>query len=497
MFRIESNIEPSELKNTLTRKTKIIATLGPASSSEEMVSKLLIEGVNLFRLNASHISDGDIIRDQVHLIRTTSEKTNRFSGIFLDLQGPKIRVGTFENDKATLENGAAFTLTTDSCDGTADKASVSYRNFHNDVKPGEPIFIDDGKIKLRCEKVEGKDVICTVTYGGVVSNKKGINLPETDISFSAITDKDKRDIAYAVENNLDYVALSFVSRASDIQDLRTLLDELGGQNIKIIAKIERQKAIDNIEEIIDEADAVMVARGDLGVEIGVENVPRYQKMIIQESNCRLRPVIVATQMLESMITSTIATRAEASDVANAIYDHCDAVMLSGETATGVRPDLAVKTMANICRATDDHMVQLRAKRFSIKKDIFVEKTTATSFCKAADQIAEENKAAAILAFTSSGNTPLIASKLGTTIPIISPTDSVSICQRTTLYRGILPLLLPKEFSAIARWTDMISLAIKKAKKIGYLKTGDVVVVTAGIPIGISNGINSIRILTVT
>ena len=299
----------------------------------------------------------------------------------------------------------------------------------------------------------------------------------------------------AVANDLEYIALSFVSDERDIKSFREYLDSIGGEKIKIIAKVERQQAIDNIIPIIDVADAIMVARGDMGVEIGVEKVPKTQKMIIRESNRRIKPVIVATQMLESMINSNTATRAEVSDVANAIYDGCDAVMLSGETAVGENPENVIHVMKNICEASDKHMVEIK-KEDQISKNYFFQKTRATSFCKAADQIAEENRARAIMAFTSSGNTPLIASKLNSVFPIIAPTDDENVFRSMSIFRGVIPMMMPKNFKDIARWTNMIDIAVKKAKSIGWVNKGDTLVVTAGIPLGQSNGINSIRIITV-
>jgi len=314
--------------------------------------------------------------------------------------------------------------------------------------------------------------------------------------MSAFTKKDEIDAITAIEIGCDYIALSFVSNCYDLIAFREFLDKNGGQNQKIISKIERQQAIDNLEDITKHSDAIMVARGDLGVEIGVEHVPKVQKQIIQTANKFIKPVVVATQMLESMIESTVATRAEVSDIANAIYDHCDAVMLSAETAVGINPPNVIKVMAEICTETDKHLTLMRKDRQTITKKIFEYDSTATSFCRAADQIAEENNATAIMAFTSSGNTPLIASKLDSLFPIITPTDSIEVCNRVSMYRGVRPLLMPKKFLDIGRWTDMISIAVNKAKQLKWIKKGDCIIVTAGIPIGKSNGINSIRIINI-
>ncbi len=479
----------------LERKTKIIATLGPASASKSVLMEMIREGVDVIRLNASHQSDPAVIRSQVKLIRTCSSELEKPVGIFLDLQGPKIRLGNFKQDKVFLKKGQTYRLTTRPVIGDEHIGHVSYAGFVQDVAEGQPVFIDDGRVSLTIVKKHPDEVVCHVVQEGYVSNHKGINLPLTKISMSALTAKDQEDVKLAVDNQLEYIALSFVSTADDVFELREALQNLGGQDIKIISKLERQFAVDHMESIIEASDVVMVARGDLGVEIGIANVPKVQKMIIREANKRLKPVIVATQMLESMIQAEMATRAEVSDVANAIYDRCDAVMLSGETAVGLNPVNVIKTMASICIATDQHMVDIKLDH-SRSKHAPIAHSLAMSFCKAADDVAQENGARIIMAFTSSGNTPLIASKLNPAMPIVAPTDSLSVCSRMTLYRGVIPMLLPKKYVDIHRWTDMITLAIKNAKHIGVVSTGDFVVVTAGIPIGQSNGINSIRIVTV-
>tara|TARA_B100000427_G_scaffold326056_1_gene334013 strand:+ start:1866 stop:3326 length:1461 start_codon:yes stop_codon:yes gene_type:complete len=480
----------------LNKKTKIIATYGPACEPVGSISKLMLSGADIIRLNASHSADKKELGNVVKRIRKAEEKNNRRMGVFLDLQGPKIRVGKFKDGKAILKDNSVVNIYTKHVEGTATQFQVDYKHFLKDVQVGDALFINDGKIKGVIESVTKTMASCRITNGGVISNNKGVNLPNTRLSTSAFTEKDKTDALTAISIGCDYVALSFVSSAYDLIEFRKFLNENKGEKLKIIAKIERQQAIDNLVEIIKHSDAVMVARGDLGVEIGVERVPRVQKQIIQLCNKFIKPVIVATQMLESMIESRTATRAEVSDIANAIYDHCDAVMLSAETAVGIDPAHVIKVMSEICEETDNHLNDMRRSKTTRDKKIFEYDSTAISFCRAADQIAEENNAAAIIAFTSSGNTPLIASKLNSLFPILAPTDTINVCNRTTLYRGVTPMMMPKKFDDIYRWTDMINLAVKEAKVQGYLKKGDTIVVTAGIPIGKSNGINSIRILTV-
>ncbi len=479
-----------------SKKTKIIATLGPASSTPKVLEAMIANGLDMIRINASHATSESELSEKMNLIRKAAKKVDRPIGVFMDLQGPKIRVGEFKNKEEILEEGQSFILTNVKCEGTHKKAFISYENLAEDVKIGHPIYINDGKIQMEAVSIKNGEVHCIVKKGGVISNRKGVNLPQTDLSISPFTPKDQQDAKIAVSQNVDYIALSFVSDPQDVLNFRAFLKENKAENIKIISKIERQQAVDRLSEIVAVSDAIMVARGDLGVEIGVEKVPQVQKQIIRLCNRMIKPVIVATQMLESMITSEVATRAEVSDVANAIYDHCDAVMLSGETAVGINPVNVIQTMADICSATDGHVHKIRDEDNMSGSHRFEIQTTATSFCRAADQVAEENQATAIIAFTSSGNTPMIASKFNPAIPIIAPTDDKAVWQRMTLYRGVIPIMMPKKFKEIHRWTDMIHLALKEAVEIKLLKKGDTVVVTAGIPIGQSNGINSIRIITV-
>ncbi len=480
----------------MNKKTKIIATYGPACEKPNVISNLLKAGTDLIRLNASHNADPVKLDQVVKKIRAAAKKQDRKVGIFLDLQGPKIRVGKFKKDKIELKSNSLVSIYINDIIGDENQFSVDYPYFCKDIKKDDPIFIDDGKIKGVVKSVSDDHIVCKITTGGLISSHKGVNLPFTKLSMSAFTKKDEKDALTGIKVKCDYIALSFVSSAYDIMSFRRFLDENGGERFKIIAKIERQQAIDNLIDIVKQADAVMVARGDLGVEIGNKRVPRIQKQIIQTCNKYIKPVIVATQMLESMIGSQVATRAEVSDIANAIYDHCDAVMLSAETAVGIDPVNVVNVMAEICEEADNHLVHVRKEERTITKRLFAFHSTATSFCRAADQIAEENNAKVIMSFTSSGNTPLIASKLNSLFPILAPTDSEEVCNQLCLFRGVIPIMMPKLFSEIYRWTDMIYLAVKQAEIHGHVQKGDCVVVTAGIPIGRSNGINSIRIINV-
>ncbi|NDD66390.1 pyruvate kinase [bacterium] len=478
----------------LNRRTKIIATLGPASDSSSVLDGMIRAGVNVIRVNASHFTDPQRIIEAVANIRSVAESAGAVVGVMLDLQGPKIRIGKVKDNKITLHVGDRLDVSTLPGVGHETWLGVSYPHFATDVKPDEVFYIDDGKIQLRVLTTDGTSAHCEVLMGGVVSNHKGVNLPNTMMSMSSLTDKDLADVKAGMVAGVDYVALSFVSRPHDVFELRAELGKSALRDIKIISKIERKVALDHIQGIVEASDGIMVARGDLGVEIGVANVPKAQKMIIREANRHIKPVIVATQMLESMINGRTATRAEVSDVANAIYDQCDAVMLSAETAVGIDPVNVIETMATICMATDQDMAQMK-QTHATHLTPFASHSAATSICVAADQIANENNASVILAFTSSGNTPLIASKLNPMLPIIAPTDDPDVLQRMALYRGVIPMMMPKAFKDIHRWTDMITLAIHQAILHRFLSKGNTVVVTAGIPIGQSNGINSIRIVT--
>ncbi|MDA8575647.1 pyruvate kinase [Candidatus Marinamargulisbacteria bacterium] len=480
------------------KRTSIVATIGPASESPQTIAAMLVAGVNVIRINASHNSDPESVRQLVQTIRKASIDLQRWVSIFLDLQGPKIRVGTFKDGSATIKKGQPYRLVSDPTQLGDDTCAHVSQTVISDCQVGDPIYIDDGKLKLTVTEKMADSLRCTVAHGGVIRNKKGVNIPQTAIHTGVLTEKDRVDLDLALANNLDYVALSFVQTAADIQRLRDELDARGGAGIRIIAKIERPQAMDNLAEIIDIADAVMVARGDLGIEIGIDHVPSAQKRIIYECNRRIKPVIVATHMLESLITENTATRAEVSDVANAIYDRCDAVMLSAETAAGHDPIHAIETMRDICITTERNIEYLRRDNTSMPRFVFApnHRTAATSIVKAADQIAQENKARAIMVFTSTGQTPLIASKLNTPFPIISVTDNPATMRRLALYRGVVPLMLTKRFADIHRWRDMIALGIAQAEACGYIAQGDVLVITAGIPINQAGGINSIRIQTV-
>ena len=479
------------------KRTKIIATLGPSTNTTDTLTCMFQEGVDVIRLNGSHYRDHATIKDDIDLVRRTTQRMNKHVAIFFDLQGPKIRVGDIEHNGVVLETGQSFVIRSDaSLVGNHQECGLTTPNIISDLNAGEPIFIDDGNVRLMIESVEKGSVYCRVTQGGKISRYKGVNLPLSTISVGAITEKDIEDVRFVTQHGVDYIALSFVSSANDVHQLRALINDQNTPHIGIISKIERRSAVDNVIEIIEASDAVMVARGDLGVEVGLEKVPEIQKQTIRECNQLTTPVIVATQMLESMVTKPTATRAEVSDVANAIYDRCDAVMLSAETAIGDFPVDVVKTMRSICEASDQHLAQLKQLKYSQVKRVFQMKSAATIFCKAADQISEEIGADVMIAFTSSGNTACISSKLNPSIPIIAPTDDVYVVRKMALYRGVIPMMMRKKFSDIQSWGIMIQMALEDAKKENEVRVGDIAVVTAGYPLGHPGGTNSIRMIEV-
>ena len=483
-----------ELSAMRSKKTKIIATIGPASESEAVITDMMRNGLNVVRINASHNADREYITKIVQKVRACADQVQLPIGIFLDLQGPKIRIGKFAEGPVSLENGQTFVLTADDVLGNIERVGLTYKGLVHDTAPGESIFINDGAIKLLVKDVVGNDIICEVIQGGVLSNSKGVNLPTTRLSLSPITEKDREDALVAIDCKLDYLAMSFVSDAETVRSFRKYLDDNGGHEVKIIAKIERQVAIDNISEIVDEVDAVMVARGDLGVEIGLEKVPEAQKNIIYECNRRTKPVIVATQMLETMIEKRNATRAEVSDVANAIYDRCDAVMLSGETAVGIDPAHVIKTMTDICIAADTTMSLKKEGGYAAIKP--VQQTLSGSFAAAADLIATETNAKALIIFTTTGKSPLRSSKLNPKIQILAVTDNEQAYTRMTLLRAVIPIRIDKKFTEFSRWSEMITDAIQAAKELSFLRSGDKIVLLAGIPVVNSGSTNSVRYLQI-
>ncbi len=469
------------------RKTKIICTIGPASESEEKLKELMLAGMNVARFNFSH---GTHEEQKVKLTRVikVSNELGLPVATLLDTKGPEIRLKDFEGGKAMLEAGQQFTLTTDEVMGTAEKATITYKNLKNDVKKGMTILIDDGKIEMTIEKITENDIVCRVINGGAVSNHKGINVPGAILSMPYISDVDRADITFCAQMGFDFLAASFARCKEDILEVRKILDEHKSK-AKIIAKIENMQGIDNLDEILDVSDGIMVARGDMGVEIPLEEVPVIQKTMIKKAVAKGKHVITATQMLESMISNPRPTRAETADVANAIYDGTTAVMLSGESAAGKYPVEAVKTMARIAERTEqdiDYSGRMKKSTQDMKGDI----TTAISH--ATCTTAADLNASAIITVTMSGFTAGMVSRFKPGCTIIGCSVNPRVCRQLNLSWGVAPLLIEKKDTA----DDLFEEATLQAKKAGLVKEGDVVVLTAGVPLGTTGTTNMLRVIEV-
>lgn len=466
------------------RRTKIVCTIGPASESVEVLEQLMLEGMNVARLNFSHGSHEEHLR-RVEMIRQASRNTGRRVAIMLDTKGPEIRTGVLKGETITLEEGRQITLTTEEIQGDENRLNVSYRGLPQDVRPGNMILIADGLIGLRVLSIRGDEILCEVVHGGEIGSRKNVNVPGASIRLPAITEKDVADINFAVDHQLDFIAASFVRKAADVLEIRKLLEERNA-DLHIIAKIENQEGVDNLNEIIQVADGVMVARGDLGVEIPTEEVPLVQKLIIRACNQVGKPVVTATQMLESMIRNPRPTRAEASDVANAIFDGSDAIMLSGETAAGRFPVEAVRTMARIARRAE---MALNYRDILKEKVVAAQPTITDAIGHATCTTAMDLGASAIITATSSGSTARIVSKYRPGSPIIAVTTVERVAKKLCLVWGVTPLLVKE-----TQGTDqMIEEAINSSVEAGLIRTGDLVVLTAGVPIGVPGSTNLIKV----
>lgn len=471
------------------KKTKIVATLGPATNTPEMMERMVEAGVNIFRLNTSHCSPEDI-PGLIRRIRQLEKKLDAFIGVLLDLQGPKIRTGKFTNGFIELHRGDLLTFTTEKVLGDERTVPVQYQRFHLDVKPGNRILLDDGNLTVEVKEIHGRRVTVEVKSGGTLSNHKGLNLPEGSISASPITKKDKEDLRVGLESGVDFIALSFVTKAEDIRSLRRMIKN-AGHDTEIIAKIERHEAIKNLDAIIREADGVMVARGDMGVEIPFEQVPIVQKDILRRANQAGKPVIVATQMLESMIQSHRATRAEISDIATAVSYYADAVMLSAETAVGAHPIEAIETMARTALATEEYQYH-HHKILSWSGSGGEAAPITHGITYAANHLGEVLKAKAIIAFTESGGTVRQVSRPRPNIPIYAFTPNLPVARRLNLIRGTHSFWMRRELDLKTPLRFIFDIL----KKRGLLKKGDRVILTSGVPMRTSGGTNMIRVETV-
>ena len=470
---------------TKLRKTKIICTLGPASESEEVIRELMLAGMNVARLNFSHGTHEEQ-RGKLERVKKVREELGLPVALLLDTKGPEIRTGEFEKGKVELKKGQTFVLTTEDVLGNEGKVSITYKNLVKDVQEGDSILIDDGLIGLKVVKVTEKEIICSVENGGTVSNKKGINVPGVELKMPFISKKDKDDILFAVKEGFDYIAASFTRTADDILEIRRILEENNCNFIKLIAKVENDQGIKNVDEILRVADGVMIARGDMGVEIPLEEVPSIQKKLIRKAFETGKPIITATQMLDSMMKNPRPTRAETSDVANAIYQGTSAIMLSGETASGQYPVEALKTMVKIALRTEaDIDYDERFKRRSIEDRTDITNAVSHATCTTAVDL----HASAIITVTKSGRTVGMVAKHHPGCMIIGCCMDDYVCRQLNLYWGVQPLLLPKEEDADA----LFNSAVAAAEEAGLVSRGDLTVLTAGVPLGVTGTTNLIKV----
>lgn len=469
------------------RRTKIVCTMGPNTNSRDLMKKLIETGMDVARFNFSH-GDHDEQKMRMDMLKELRKELKTPVAILLDTKGPEIRTGVLKDGKkVNLVTGQTFTLTTVQETGDENHCSVSYTGLTDDIKEGDTILIDDGLIGLRVEKVNAPEIVCTVVNGGELGEKKGVNVPNVSINLPNLTEKDKGDLLFGIEQDIDFVAASFIRNAEAINEIREFLVANGGEHIDIIAKIENAEGVQNIDSIIDAADGVMVARGDLGVEIPACQVPHVQKIIIEKCNHKYKPVITATQMLDSMIVNPRPTRAEITDVANAIYDGTGAVMLSGETAAGKYPVEALKAMAMIAETTESdtnyeslcHHVGMDSTRLTISAAV------SHAACTTASDIG----ASAIITASKSGETARLLSRFRPDAPIIACVLDETTCRQMNVYRGVTPLLMDYAHST----DELISMSVKAAEDAGLIHSGDRVVVTAGVPVGVSGTTNMIKV----
>lgn len=472
----------------MNKKTKIVCTLGPASASEEMIRELALNGMDIARLNFSHdIHENHLNR--INAIKKVREELNLPIAILLDTKGPEIRTLTLkDNQKVLLEKGQEFILTTDDIIGDEHRVGVTYTDLPNDVQVGSQILIDDGLIELKVKKIVNTDVICEVIAGGELGERKGVNLPNAKLKLPAITEKDREDIIFGINQGVDFIAASFVRNAEAIREIKKILNDCNS-DVAIIAKIENAEGLENIDEIIEEADGIMVARGDLGVEVPSEVVPYIQKTIIQKCNDAFKPVITATQMLDSMIRNPRPTRAEATDVANAIHDGTDAIMLSGETAAGKYPVEALRMMVKIAKETESHLDYTNILKNNKDQR---SKSISSAICYSAVATAMSIKASLIIASSFSGYTARIVSKFKPESYIIGLSPLDRTLRKMQIYWGVTPLKTDEVNS-----TDhLLEEAVKAVADNNYAEKGDTLILTAGVPAGKAGITNIIKVVTV-
>ena len=473
----------------MLKKTKIVCTIGPASRDADTMREMLEAGMNVARLNFSHGTHEEH-RKTIETFRRVRDEQDRPAAILLDTKGPEIRLGDFENGSEILEEGDEFTLTSEKCPGTKERVSTTYKALPSQVSLGTSILIDDGRVRLRVAGTTEDEVRCIVVNGGKVSNRKGVNIPNQSLDLEYISEADRQDILFGIEMDVDYVAASFVRSGADVKVLRSLLNENGGDRIKIISKIENTEGIENFKEILALSDGIMIARGDMGVEVDFEKLPGIQKKFIKECCKAGKTVITATQMLESMTHSPAPTRAEITDVANAVFDGTSAVMLSGESAAGDYPVETVKAMAKIVSQAEEDAEEVNQYKFlEVETN---DRDVSNAMGHAACTTAHDIKASAIVAITPSGYTAEMMAKYKPVEPIIAATPDSKTYHQQALTRGVYPVLTQRS----SNWNDLMEKAIEGAERMKFVKKGDCIVLSAGMPLQVPGTTNLIRVKTI-
>ena len=473
----------------MLKKTKIVCTIGPASRDADTMREMLEAGMNVARLNFSHGTHEEH-RKTIETFRHVRDEQDRPAAILLDTKGPEIRLGDFENGSEILEEGDEFTLTSEECPGTKERVSTTYKALPSQVSLGTSILIDDGRVRLRVAGTTEDEVRCIVVNGGKVSNRKGVNIPNQSLDLEYISEADRQDILFGIEMDVDYVAASFVRSGADVKVLRSLLNENGGDRIKIISKIENTEGIENFKEILALSDGIMIARGDMGVEVDFEKLPGIQKKFIKECCKAGKTVITATQMLESMTHSPAPTRAEITDVANAVFDGTSAVMLSGESAAGDYPVETVKAMAKIVSQAEEDAEEVNQYKFlEVETN---DRDVSNAMGHAACTTAHDIKASAIVAITTSGYTAEMMAKYKPVEPIIAATPDSKTYHQQALTRGVYPVLTQRS----SNWNDLMEKAIEGAERMKFVKKGDCIVLSAGMPLQVPGTTNLIRVKTI-
>ncbi len=469
-------------------KTKIICTLGPATDQPDVLEQLVQEGMSVARFNFSH-GNYEEHEARLNALREARTKYQKPVAALLDTKGPEIRVKTFAEGRVELQPDQLFRLCSEDVEGNQEQVSITCRDLYKDVAVGQRILLDDGLIEMNVEVIDGRDLVCRTVNGGVVSNNKGVNVPDVHLSLPYISDKDRQDILFGIEKDYDFIAASFVRCADDVKQIRQILNENGGSKIEIISKIENREGVDNIDEIIDASEGIMIARGDMGVEIPSEEVPVIQKIIIKKVYEAGKKVITATQMLDSMMKNPRPTRAETTDVANAIYDGTSAIMLSGETAAGRYPVESLQTMVRIAERTEED-IDYRKRFFGY--DHRASSNITDAICHATCTTAHDLNASGILTVTKSGTSARMISRYRPNCQIIGCTTDEKVGRQLNLSWGVRPLLIMEESDVI----ELFNHAVNNARDYGFLNPGELVVITSGIPLGIAGTTNMIKVQTV-